>query len=200
MSDTRDDVWRKVQVKLLLDTGEERLDPKPFMNVFHDWVKHQSLGELLIDVVDDSHVHQGPSVVLVGHGSDYTIDLADGEPGLLCTRKRELPGAEAERLEDALRRALAACRELSEDARLDPPPRFRTDRIVFRALDRLSAPNDAESFERHAPALRALLSRVVGEGRSELERDVREARSPLTVTATIAEPPDFAILLEALAA
>ena len=62
-----------------------------FIPVFHDWIKHHRLGELLVDVASYGHVPNGPGVGIVGHGSDYFVDSSEGRQGLLYSRKRDFP-------------------------------------------------------------------------------------------------------------
>ena len=102
---------RKVQIKLFVESPRE-LDSEPFVPVFHKWIQEQSLGEMLVDVAQYGHVHEGPAVLLVGHGSDYAIDFGDGRAGLLYSRKREAPSDAAECVNDALRRVLAAAKKI----------------------------------------------------------------------------------------
>src|SRR5690606_5668475 len=98
-------------------------DAEKFVPVFHRWIRDDVLDELVIDVADYTHVPEGPGVVLVGHGSDYYVDLAENRPGLLYSRKRDLPEG-ANLIDDALRRALNAVRLLEEEAGLTPRPKF----------------------------------------------------------------------------
>jgi len=152
---------RKVQIKLFVDTPRD-LDPEPFVPVFHRWIQDHALDDMLIDVAQYGHVHQGPAVLLVGHGSDYAIDFGEGKVGLLYSRKREAPSDAAECVKDALRRALAAAKKLEEDPSLPKPVRFRSDEILFRLNDRLLAPNDTATFAAVEPILKSALAPLFG--------------------------------------
>ena len=144
------DQTHKLQVKLFLDrplaAGVE-----PFIGVFHDWVKHHKLPELLIDVANYAHVPKGPGVALIGNDGDYFIDETDGRPGLLYSRKRE-PPPPAERLRDAFRRTLNAALLLEKEQSV-APLHFRTDEFLFRINDRLAAPSTEATFTALRPAL-----------------------------------------------
>mgnify|MGYP000039708456 CR=1 FL=1 len=146
----------KIQIKLFAKpkTGTA-IHPSAFVPVFHEWIRNTVLPELMIDVATYEHVARGPSVLFVGHGSDYVIDEHKGVPGLLYNRKRAVPGA-TERLADAVRRALYAASLLQKDDSLNVT--FRTDEILFRINDRLSAPNTAATFA----ALRSELETYFG--------------------------------------
>ena len=64
----------KVDLKLFLQDAS-RVDQEEFIPVFHDWIQNPS-GELLIDVVDYRHVHDGPGVILIAHDAHYAIDTS----------------------------------------------------------------------------------------------------------------------------
>jgi hypothetical protein len=145
----------KLQVKLFCDGGRPPLEK--FIAVFHDWIKHHKLPEVLIDVANYAHVPKGPGVALIGHESDYFIDDADGRPGLLYSRKREAPAPEA-RLADAFRRALQAALLLEKD--FPGQLRFRGDELLFRINDRLAAPSGEATFAEVRPELDALAGKL----------------------------------------
>jgi hypothetical protein len=150
----------KLQVKFYV------ADPKgfalqPVVAIFHDWIKRRALDELLIDVADYGHVHRGPGVLLVGHAADYYLELGEGRPGLLFSRKRDAP-APQELLSDGVRRALAACELLEKEPELAGSVRFSTDEVLFRINDRLRAPNTAETFANVRPELEAFARRLYG--------------------------------------
>ena len=66
------------------------------------------LEELLIDVADYLHVHNGPGIMLIGHEADYSLDNRAGRLGLLYNRKEQLDGTTQEKLAQAARAALTA--------------------------------------------------------------------------------------------
>jgi hypothetical protein len=144
----------KLQIKLFTDRAEG-LSPEAFIVVFHGWIKHKLLPELMIDVANYAHVPKGPGVALIGHSNDYFIDEGDGRLGLLYSRKREAP-APGERIADAFRRTLHAASLLEADTSLTARGarlRFRTDELLFRINDRLAAPNDDATFAALKPEL-----------------------------------------------
>ena len=59
--------------------------------MFHDWIQNQRLDELLIDVVDYRHVHDGPGVILIAHDAHYAFDTSEGRLGLLYSRRPRDP-------------------------------------------------------------------------------------------------------------
>jgi hypothetical protein len=149
----------KAQAKIFIESPAE-VDVVPLVPVFHEWIQKNALGELLIDVTEYGHVHQAPSLLLVGNDSDYAIDFAEGRAGLQCNRKRNTPQDAQEAILDVVRRVLGAARRLEGESTLSPPIRFRGDELVLRVNDRLSAPNTKETFAALRPAVEAVLKKL----------------------------------------
>lgn len=173
----------KVQVKVFSSTP---IPVESYIPVFHRWIRDSVLGELLVDVVDYSHVSNGPEVVLLGHASDYMLDRQDGRLGLLYSAKRELASDDGSFLAP-LRRALRACLLLEREQGPEPLA-FRSDELLIRINDRLRAPNDDATFRRFEPELKAVLERIyagvgfelrrVGEPRDLFSVEVRAPSAP----------------------
>lgn len=184
-------VSERFQVKLYA-RNPAAVQLERFVPIFHRWIRDDVLDELMIDVADYAHVHQGPGVVLVGHGSDYYLDLGEGRPGLLYSRKRDFEGDGTERLADALTRAVHACQLLQEDAEAGGV-QFGTDEMLLRVPDRLHAPNTDATFETLEPQIREVLGRFLGATTFTLEREGDE-RQPLTVRVRCPGAPDVSTL------
>jgi hypothetical protein len=166
----------KFQVKLYTRAGEIEL--AKLIPVFHEWIRTKKISdELLIDVADYAHVPQGPGVVLIGHQSDYYLDVADNRPGLLYSRKRGFEGDFQAGIDDAFQRALNACRLLEEESSLGLE--FATDEVLFRVQDRLAAPNADATYDAYKPALEQASTAFFGRAPS-LER-VGNEREPFAV-------------------
>lgn len=166
----------KFQVKLYTSSGEIVLDK--LIPVFHTWIREKKIAdELLIDVADYAHVPQGPGVVLIGHQSDYYLDVADDRPGLLYSRKRGFEGSFEAGIEDAFRRALGACQLLEAEPDLDLA--FETGEVLFRVQDRLHAPNEDATYEVYEGPLTEIANAFFG-GPVSVER-VASPREPFSV-------------------
>ena len=153
----------KFQVKVYTKSGEIELEK--LVPVFHEWIREKKIpDELLIDVADYAHVPQGPGVVLIGHQSDYYLDVADDRPGLLYSRKRGFDGAFEAGIDDAFRRALRACELLEQETGLGFE--FATDEVLFRVQDRLHAPNEDATYDAYRPALEQTTSALFGSSAS----------------------------------
>jgi hypothetical protein len=152
------------------------------------------LPELVIDVVDYGHVKDGPGVVLIGHGGDYYLDGAEGRFGLLYSRKRAAPAA-AERLSDAFRRALNACRLLEQEK--EHALKFRTDEVLLRVPDRLHANNSDASLAVLEPELEAFLGKLYAGSELRMERTGGQ-KDPISVRVRASQAPGVLALLERL--
>jgi hypothetical protein len=121
----------------------------------------------MIDVVDYSHVADGPHVVLIGHAADYALDRARGRLGLLFSHKR---GPKPERLGGALLRLYKAAQMLESETGLKHPVKFRSDALLLRIADRLNAPNTDATYERLFPEIKRELEKTFGAGKFEAKR------------------------------
>jgi hypothetical protein len=149
-----------------------------FIPVFHRWIQVQCLDEVLIDVADYRHVHHGPGVVLVAHDAHYAIDMAEGQPGLLYSRRRETHPSrrhlqsEVERLFSVLHCALSACQRLEAESVFQGRVRFRGDTFMLRSNDRLLAPNTPQAKADLLSSLTPVLNTLYSEGDVELHTQV----------------------------
>ncbi len=177
----------KLDLKVLA-SSESAAAPEEFIPVFHRWITERVLPELLIDVADYSHVHEGPGVLLVGHDAIYAYDESRGEPGLLYSRRRETAPETAgirtldERLESLLLCAFRACDQIEAEPQLDGRVAFDRHRIELRVNDRL-VPRDDETASALGEALRRALAEAgVADGRGPVGvQRIGEARDRLTL-------------------
>jgi len=183
---------QKLQLKIYAHPAPE-LDSKNLVPVFHDWIKHHVLPELLVDVTSYDHVPEGPKILLVGHGSDYALDEGEGRLGLLYSRKRGQLAPEA-RLGDCFRRAVFAATLLEKEPRLEGKLTFRTDTFLFRINDRRLAPNQPATFEQIRPELEAFSRRLFEGGTVSLEHTGSPRQLFGVRIETTAAPPLSALL------
>jgi len=181
----------RLQLKMYLEPSEH-FELEALIPVFHRFIRDQVVRELMIDVVDYSHVPDGPGVVLIGHAADYYVGALDGRVGLVYSRKRGAPAPEA-RLEDALRRLTNVARLLEQESGVKL--RFRSNELSLRLTDRLNAPNDDASFATAKAEVESLFGRLYG-GVS-VER-LAEPRGPLGLGIKASASPSLEGLLEKL--
>ena len=128
-------------------------DLAPLIPVFHGWIQAQVFGDLLLDVADYRHVPGGPGVVLIGQEGDYSVDNTDDRLGVRYNRKAPLGGSNQDRLRQAARAALTACRQLEAEPGLEGKFRFGGREIELLFNDRLLAPNRDSTREAAQPDL-----------------------------------------------
>lgn len=169
-----------------------------FVPVFHRWIQERRVDELLIDVVDYKHVHEGPGIVLVGHEADYALDLGRGRPGLRYSRKRQGYGDLREGLRLVVRQALLGCHLLENESSFEGRITFGTDELEIAFLDRLHTPNQPESLERVRADLEAALAEIYGDADVSLEEIDPDPRQPFAVRVRIQDADNLAVLIDRL--
>jgi hypothetical protein len=133
----------------------EAVNLADFAAVFNTWIQKQALEELLIDVADYLHVHNGPGIMLIGHAADYSLDNRAGRLGLLYNRKEPLDGTTQEKLAQAARAALTVAQILDKENGL----KFNAREVQLIVNDRLLVPNTAETFASLESDLKAFFDR-----------------------------------------
>lgn len=185
-----------VNVKLLVQNPDEA-DLEPLIPVFHSWIENQNGDELLIDVADYTHISAGPGIVLIGHEGNYSVDNTGNRLGIRYNRKAPLDGSNQDRLTQAARAALTACRRLEGEPRLGGKFRFNGQDIEIFVNDRLVAPNNAATRQKFDEDFR-LFSRKLFRGREYSISYGTDPRSLFTAFVKAAEPLSAAEMLEAL--
>lgn len=139
-----DDLYR-FGLKLFVEPGIS-LNAGSCIPIFHRWIQTAALDRLLIDVADYTHLVGGPSVLLVGHEGNLSVDQADGRAGIVCTSKRpSASGSLPERIVGVARVLFVAARLLESDAAFEGRLRFVPNELQFQANDRLIAPPGDDS-------------------------------------------------------
>ena len=160
-----------------------------WVGYFNQWIQAHTTPELLIDVADYRHVHQGPGVLLIGHQAAYSLDETGGALGLLYTRKAEVEGDEQAVLAQAVGATVGAAQQIAADTAL----RFDLSRLLVIVNDRLLAPNTPDRLEDLHPALTTYFDALYGVGAYTLEANA-PGRERFAVTVRVAEPPTLAEL------
>ncbi|MGB0715201.1 MAG: hypothetical protein ACPGXK_04940 [Phycisphaerae bacterium] len=147
--------------------GELPVDQVHVINLFHDWIKQESLPELLIDVADYRHVPSGPGVMLIAHEADYNLDFTDGRCGLRYNRKAAAEGSNEDKLKQAFSAAAVACERLEAHFASDGL-RFSRTNFEIQVNDRAIAPNTPETDAALRPIVEGFVQGLPGNGGFEL--------------------------------
>jgi hypothetical protein len=140
-----------------------------YVGVFHDWIRHGKLDELLIDVASYEHVPAGPGILLVGHESDYSVSLEETRIVLMCRHKRD-PREEGDAFKRCLRRLLRAASLLEDEPTLSEPPSFPRNELHLVCNDRLQHRNEDATVQPLEPSIRRTLADVLAAECTSLER------------------------------
>jgi len=144
-----------VNIKFYLEDPES-VNLADFAAVFNTWIQKQRLEELLIDVADYLHVHNGPGIMLIGHEADYSLDNRAGRLGLLYNRKEQLEGTTEEKLAQATRAALTVAQILERENGL----KFNGSEVHMIINDRLLVPNTVETLTALEPDLKSYFDQL----------------------------------------
>lgn len=173
----------KIAVKLYMDKGQD-IAPETWFKTFNKWISANAGPDVLIDVVDYSHVKNGPVTLLVGHEYDISIDDVDGKRGVLFSRKRSDAGEFAQHLTSVVKQACEVGRRFETDGDVGDQVAFRGHEICIILNDRLNAPNSEETLQVIQADLDALLAKLYGDAKvSVSRRDDAKARLTLDVQA-----------------
>jgi len=144
-----------INIKLYIE-NPENVNLAEYAAVFNTWIQNHKLEELLIDVADYLHVHNGPGIMLIGHEADYSLDNRAGRLGLLYNRKEQLEGTTQEKLAQAARAVLTVAQILEKENGL----KFRGSEVQVIVNDRLLVPNTTETFTALEPNLKTFFGRL----------------------------------------
>src|SRR5512138_3724843 len=183
-----------INIKFFIENPEQ-VKLEEYSGVFNNWIQRQVMPELLIDVADYIHVHNGPGVILIGHEADYSLDNRAGRLGLLYNRKVALEGTVQEKLAQAAQAALSAARLLEKENGL----RFSGQEAEVIVNDRLLVPNTPETFAALEPDLRAFFDSLYDGAEYSLAYQNADRRERFTVSAKTVVRFDVETLLKQLA-
>ena len=175
---------QRLGVKMFLGDPTS-LAVRDLIPVFHSWIQEQVIANhLLVDIHDYSHVNMGPGILLVAHEGNFSLDQAEGRPGLNYYRKQRIEGSLESRLKAICRTTLIGCQLLEKTTALNGI-RFKTDELLLVVNDRLQAPNNEETFQQIEPELSGFFRGLFNDNNVTLTHriDAKE-RFAVEVTAT----------------
>jgi len=184
----------RISVKYYLQ-DPDTLDSEKLIPMFHGWILHAKVPGMLIDVADYRHMIDGPGVVLIGHETDYAMDMSEGRPGILCRRKRAIESDWDQMLRSLFRNALTACQTIAEEKIFAAPPRCATDEALLVFADRLNTSNTQQACDRLTEQVQPFIEKLYDSAAVNLHRDSLDERSCLGLRIKVsASPPPDALL------
>ena len=118
---------------------------RDFIPEFHKWIQSSSVPEhMLIDVIDYSHIPDGPGIMLIAHEGHFSLDKENNQPGMLYMRRAELEGSFEDRFESVFSTSLHAAQMLINNE-LGSEMHLLPDSFRFTTNDRLLAENNEEN-------------------------------------------------------
>ena len=179
-----------VNVKLPLAPLDEPVDIflGRLIPVFHTWIREQRPTDLLIDIADYRHVPDGPGVLIIGHSGSISVDNTDGRLGVRYNAKTPLECTNQDRLRQAARSALEACRRLEGEPQLGGKLRFAGREVAIFFNDRLLSPNLDTTREAARPEIENLRTQALRKARPFSFSWVTDPRRLLTATLTVTRP------------
>ncbi|MEM7343125.1 MAG: hypothetical protein AAF485_02695, partial [Chloroflexota bacterium] len=173
-------------------------DDAIFIEIFHDWIRHNTLPGVLLDVADYRHVPHASAIILFTHDTNFAIDYAGGRFGLLAQRKRGAGLDHQERILNLIQATAYFGTLLEADHRLAGKLQFDGGTFHYISNDRLQQPNTAPAFSALQadlqgvssiiyPQQSALVTRLVNDPRERLTTIVETESLPLGELLSLAE-------------
>ena len=166
--------------------------------IFHGMIQKNALShELMIDVANYVHVHNGPGVMIICNTAHYSVDTRHGRPGVQFAKKREAQGGVDDRLSEAFRSVLTFADLLESESMLGGRYAIDTGTFEFGVMDRLLAPNTVATDDRARPILGAFVERLYRTDDVVISQKI-EPRTPFMLKVRVGARPSTRELLARL--
>jgi hypothetical protein len=174
------------------------IDLQELLPIFHRMIQKNALShELMIDVANYAHVHNGPGVMIICNTAHYSVDTRNGRPGVLFAKKREGHGTVQDRLRDAFRSVLLFADLLASQVELGGRYAIDTGAFEFGVMDRLLAPNTLATDDRARPILGSFVEELYQTDDVVISQRI-EPRTPFLLKVRVGSPPSTRELLSRL--
>jgi hypothetical protein len=188
---------RRFSVKFFV-SDPAHIELSKLVPIFQRWIQRQLVEGMLIDVAAYEHVFEGPGILLIGDEGDYSLDMRDGRPGLMYTRKRQIDGTPIDMLRAAARLALIATQKLAVEPTIKGIA-FDYSQVQITLLDRLNFPNTPEAFANAKVELEQFAGALYSGSDTIIELAYTDPREPLSLVVKSSGQFDAAALLDRLA-
>ena len=182
---------QKFGIKLFFKTNGG-YPSKDFIPVFHNWIQTNSIPDhLLIDVIDYSHIQDGPGIMLIAHEGQISLDKENNSPGLLYLRTSKIEGDFQKRFKFAFA-TLINTAKLLQNNKIGTNVAFETKAFRFIANDRLLAENNKYNQSIFSKTLNEILEKNYPDAKWVIE-DYSEMDERLAFTIKFQDDIDIII-------
>tara|TARA_B100000029_G_C17366737_1_gene884626 strand:- start:88 stop:669 length:582 start_codon:yes stop_codon:yes gene_type:complete len=148
---------------------ELNIQVNEFIPEFHHWIQTDAVqNHLLIDVVDYSHISDGPGIMLIAHEGQFSFDLESELPGFMYQRRTEIEGDFSQRLASVFSTTAKAVRQLERNS-LGKTLQFKSNEFRFIANDRLAAENSDEKQNLYKESVHTFIQRKFQGSKIEMD-------------------------------
>ena len=131
---------------------------RDFIPELHRWIQNDFIPQhMLIDVVDYSHILDGPGIMLIAHEAHFSMDQENHESGILYMRKIELNGNFTERLEKVFQTSIQMAKMLSQYSK-NEELKWILNAFRFIANDRRLAHNNQKNRKLYSKLVKIFLN------------------------------------------
>ena len=131
---------QKFGIKLFFQSNGS-YSSRDFIPELHRWIQNNSVPEhMLIDVVDYSHIPDGPGIMLVAHEGHFSLDEENFKPGIMYMRKTDINGSFKDRFNKVLSITIRAA-QLLINGKSKKELAFSHNSLRFISNDRRLAEN-----------------------------------------------------------
>ena len=143
---------------------------REYIPEFHHWIQTDAVNDhLLIDVVDYSHIPDGPGIMLIAHEGHFSFDLESEVPGLMYQRRTGIEGDFNQRLASVFSTTANAVRQLERNS-LGKTLKFKSNEFRFIANDRLAAENSDEKQNLYKESVLTFIQKEFQGSKLEMEK------------------------------
>tara|TARA_B100001123_G_scaffold424123_1_gene535226 strand:+ start:207 stop:791 length:585 start_codon:yes stop_codon:yes gene_type:complete len=145
------------------------LQVRDYIPEFHRWIQNDAVKDhLLIDVVDYSHIPDGPGIMLIAHEGQFSFDMEYGLPGFMYQRRTEIKGGFHQRLTSVFSTTVHAVKRLQENYP-DNSMKLITNKFRFYSNDRLAAENSDSQQQFYKESVCTFIQRGFQDTRLKIE-------------------------------
>ena len=176
------------------------IDDEIFITIFHEWIRYQKLGGVLLDVADYRHVPSGPGVMLMTHEINFALDRSDGRFGLFAQQKLSQAHNRRDQILTLVRAAVDFGALLESDWRVKRNLSLEGGQFQLMSNDRLLLPNTDSAYTNLLPDLETAAA-IVYPGRDiSVTRVENDPRERLTAIVDAGASVNMKALMETVAA